>query len=90
MTRALNEEKPSLARRGLFFAPLCTKVNRTYRQERWMPKPSEDQIRMRAHQLWEAAGKPEGRDREFWIEAERQLTEDVANNSDEKSDTFLE
>ena len=55
-----------------------------------MPKPSEDQIRTRAHQLWEAAGKPEGRDREFCIEAERQLTEDVANNPDEKSDTFLE
>ena len=55
-----------------------------------MRKPSEDSIRTRAHQLWEAAGKPEGRDWEFWIEAERQLTEDVANNRDEKSDTFLE
>jgi hypothetical protein len=55
-----------------------------------MPKASEDQIRTRAHQLWEAAGKPEGRDQEFWIEAERQLTKDEATNPDEKSDSFLE
>ena len=55
-----------------------------------MSKPSEDQIRARAHQLWEAAGRPEGRDQEFWIEAERQLAEDAANNPDERSDRFLE
>ena len=53
-----------------------------------MPKPSEDQIRTCAHQLWEAAGKPEGRDQEFWIEAKRQLADGV--NSDEKSARFLE
>lgn len=41
-----------------------------------MPKPSGDQIRTRVHQMSEAARKPEGRDRELWIEAERQLTED--------------
>jgi len=55
-----------------------------------MPKPSEDSIGTRARQLWEAAGKTGGRDWEFWIEAERQLTEDVAHNRDEKSDIFLE
>jgi DUF2934 family protein len=30
-------------------------------------------IRERAHQLWEAAGKPEGRGEDFWYEAERQI-----------------
>lgn len=32
-----------------------------------------DEIRERAHQLWEAAGKPWGRDEDYWIEAEDQL-----------------
>lgn len=26
----------------------------------------EDRIRVRAHQLWQEAGEPEGRDEEFW------------------------
>src|ERR1700760_1570357 len=34
-----------------------------------MSSPSDDQIRARAHQLWELAGKPEGWDDEFWREA---------------------
>ena len=28
-------------------------------------KPTDDQIRERAHQLWELAGRPEGREQEF-------------------------
>ena len=38
----------------------------------------EDQqaIRERAHKLWEQAGKPEGKESEFWLEAERQLAEE--------------
>ena len=69
---------------------LCTKVNRSHCEDQSMPKPSEDQIRTRAHQLWEAAGKPDGQDQEFWTEAERQLVEDAANNPEEKSGSFLE
>jgi hypothetical protein len=38
-----------------------------------MDRPTEEQIRERAHQLWEAAGKPEGRQDEFWQQAEREL-----------------
>jgi hypothetical protein len=38
-----------------------------------MAKPTEDQIKERAHQLWEAAGKPDGRHEEFWHQAEREL-----------------
>lgn len=36
----------------------------------------EQQIRERAHRLWEEAGRPEGRDDEFWREAERALDEE--------------
>ena len=32
--------------------------------------------RERAHQLWQAEGKPEGQEERFWREAERQLKEE--------------
>jgi hypothetical protein len=38
-----------------------------------MAKPSEEEIRKRAHELWEQAGKPEGREEEFWRLAEQEL-----------------
>jgi hypothetical protein len=34
---------------------------------------SHEQIALRAHHLWEERGRPEGRDLEHWLEAERQL-----------------
>ncbi len=34
---------------------------------------TEEQIRNYAHQLWEKAGQPEGRDEEFWHAAEVEL-----------------
>jgi hypothetical protein len=39
---------------------------------RMMRRP---QIRARAYELWEDAGRPAGRDVEFWLEAERQVEE---------------
>jgi hypothetical protein len=36
-------------------------------------KPSEGLIRKRARELWEVAGRPEGRDVEFWLRAEKEL-----------------
>jgi hypothetical protein len=36
---------------------------------------SRDQIRRRAHELWEHHGRPEGRDVEFWLRAEAELRE---------------
>jgi hypothetical protein len=41
-------------------------------------KMREDQqaIRERAHKLWEQAGKPEGKEDQFWFDAERQLAEE--------------
>jgi hypothetical protein len=42
-----------------------------------MAYPTDEQIRIRAHQLWEQAGKPVGRQDEFWHLAEQELlTED--------------
>jgi hypothetical protein len=34
---------------------------------------TDEQIRTRAHQLWEQAGSPEGREEEFWHLAEQEL-----------------
>lgn len=39
---------------------------------------TEARIRDRAYSLWEAAGRPDGHDKEFWETAEREL----ANQSD--------
>jgi Protein of unknown function (DUF2934) len=38
-----------------------------------MAYPTDEQIRARAHQLWEQSGKPDGRGDEFWHQAEREL-----------------
>lgn len=38
-----------------------------------MAEPNEDEIRPFAHQLWEKAGRPEGRDKEFWELAQQEL-----------------
>jgi hypothetical protein len=37
--------------------------------------PSHDDISARARELWERAGRPEGRDDEHWLQAERELRE---------------
>ena len=41
-----------------------------------MTHPSQKDIERRAYQLWEGAGRPKGRDQEFYFEAERQLKEE--------------
>ena len=38
--------------------------------------PTNEEIRQRAHHLWEMAGRPEGRESEFWHQAERELQEE--------------
>ena len=38
-----------------------------------MVQPTEEQIRKRAFELWEQAGKPEGREDDFWNQAQREL-----------------
>lgn len=39
--------------------------------------PSHDEIALRAHQLYERSGFTHGRDAEFWLEAEKQLIEEL-------------
>jgi hypothetical protein len=51
--------------------------------ERWRARRrSKDDIRARARQLWEQAGRPQGRDEEFWFQAERELNEDGIKSPD--------
>jgi Protein of unknown function (DUF2934) len=38
-----------------------------------MNKRIEETVAVRAYELWEQAGKPDGRDEEFWRLAERHL-----------------
>ena len=33
-------------------------------------------VRARAYELWEQAGRPAGRELEFWLEAERQIEDE--------------
>src|SRR4051794_27126164 len=40
-----------------------------------LAKPSEARIRRRAREIWEENGKPQGRDQEFWFQAEREFRE---------------
>ncbi|MCP3459606.1 DUF2934 domain-containing protein [Bradyrhizobium sp. CCGUVB23] len=46
-----------------------------------MAHPTEEQIRKRAFELWEQAGKPEGREDEFWQRAQKDL-QDAEENDD--------
>jgi hypothetical protein len=41
--------------------------------ETCMAYPTAPSIVLRAYQLWEEAGRPEGRDEEFYFEAEEEL-----------------
>jgi hypothetical protein len=36
----------------------------------------ENDIRVRSYQLWEAAGRPQGQDVEFWLRAESELMDE--------------
>lgn len=38
-----------------------------------MENPIKEQVIHRAYELWEQAGKPEGRDQEFYHHAEQEL-----------------
>jgi hypothetical protein len=47
-----------------------------------MGRPPGIEIVRRAYELWEQAGKPEGRDQEFYLQAEREL-QDAQNKPKE-------
>lgn len=46
---------------------------------------SHDVIKDLAYRLWEEAGRPEGRDEEFWLAAEAQLAKPKAPAKPKKS-----
>ena len=43
---------------------------RQKRQKHLAARRSKEEIRARAHELWEQHGRPVGRDEEFWLQAE--------------------
>nr|WP_084302853.1 DUF2934 domain-containing protein [Bradyrhizobium sp. WSM2254] len=49
-----------------------------------MASPTEEQIRKRAFELWEQAGKPEGREDEFWQQAQRELQDAEGSGDPDK------
>jgi hypothetical protein len=60
-----------------------------------MRNPTDDEIRTRAFELWEAAGSPPDSEQEFWFLAECELNTNTADttpatNAEEKLNTFLE
>jgi len=44
-----------------------------------MAKPTEEEIRKRAQEIWEENHRPTGRDDEFWFQAEKELNEGLAH-----------
>jgi hypothetical protein len=40
--------------------------------------PTQEEIAVRAYEIYEAAGRPEGRDGDHWLEAEQELKEKYA------------
>jgi hypothetical protein len=56
-----------------------------------MENPTREQIIHRAYGLWEQAGKPDGRDDEFYHQAERELKEEARDQkTTEKAEPRLE
>ena len=49
-------------------------------------RPAQIDIVRRAYFLWEQAGQPHGEDERFYLEAERQLQEELDNSRSEDSD----
>jgi Protein of unknown function (DUF2934) len=49
-----------------------------------MENPTKEQIIHRAYELWEQAGKPEGRDEEFYHQAEKELQAQPAAETDKE------
>jgi Protein of unknown function (DUF2934) len=43
--------------------------------QRRAARRTREEIRARAHELWEQNGRPLGRDLEFWLQAESELSE---------------
>jgi hypothetical protein len=50
-----------------------------------MPNTIEEQITNRAYELWEHAGKPDGRDEEFYYKAQEELKQGITKEAPDLS-----
>jgi hypothetical protein len=41
----------------------------------------QERIRQRAYELWEASGKSEGSEMDFWLQAEREIKEGKSSDA---------
>ncbi|WP_426608981.1 DUF2934 domain-containing protein [Bradyrhizobium sp. McL0616] len=64
---SLVRDRPAVTRLEAFGEVIRTRIDRL------KAIGFEDATRRRAYQLWEEAGRPWGRDRDFWLQAEREL-----------------
>lgn len=44
-------------------------------------RPSEEQIRLRAHQIWLQRGEDPGSDLQDWLQAEEEIRREMANQA---------
>jgi hypothetical protein len=56
--------------------------------ENVVAEPSKQKIDARAYQLWEQAGRPEGREAEFWHLAEQELRNEDKGSPTRTPDTL--
>ena len=64
--------------------------NRRSYEEMVMADEKMDQLRSRAYQIWESEGRPQGRDLEHWLEAERELEAEDRKPRPKKEEAGLE
>jgi hypothetical protein len=53
-----------------------------------MSRVPQIQIVRRAYKIWEDSGKPEGKDDEFYHQAERELEEELARHEEKPPDNL--
>jgi hypothetical protein len=46
-----------------------------------------EKVRLRAYEIWQEEGKPEGRDLEFWRRAEAEIPEETDSDHKSSSDS---
>ena len=63
---------PTAARLGYIWKPVAV---RSRQESTQMGKPAQIDIVRRAYELWQQAGEPQGRDQEFYHQAEKELQE---------------
>jgi hypothetical protein len=61
------------ARPGVLTGPALLEPRSCRWKDRSMESPTEKQIMNRAYEIWERNGRPEGREDEFWHQAEQEL-----------------